>query len=125
MDLLCVLILILIAEYFGDFLFQDRDIAKRKSSELSSLFYHGAIIYCSVMVLAGIPMWWLYGIEILNPLVFLSLSYALIHMIQDWYIWRIFKKLIRSRIRKESKIFISKINLDREEPEDNIVKNRL
>jgi hypothetical protein len=78
--LLCWLIT---AHFVGDYFFQSRETAIKKSKEISVLCLHGLEILLCYAIVAAMT---------LNTKVFVFASaYVWIHCIQDWFIWRRYK----------------------------------
>jgi len=98
--------LLLISHFIGDFVLQSRKIATTKSSKLSSLSIHLVILFLSL-----IPVTLLSKLPIYIPFI-----YCILHGLQDWFIWRGYKKLYT--IRKspppyyEDHLFYTTIGLD-------------
>lgn len=83
------LLVILVAEFVGDFLLQSREIALSKSSNLKSLGKHlFAIFMCMAATGLGFGL----------PAVYLAGCYIVIHGVQDWFIWRAYKARLISRL---------------------------
>jgi len=86
------LVLILIAEYIGDFIFQSREIALNKSKDIKVLVKHMAIIFgCMGATAFGLGL----------PALYLAGCYVIIHGIQDWFVWRGYKAVIYKRVMKK------------------------
>jgi hypothetical protein len=85
---------------------QTRKIATTKSSALSSLLTHVSILFLSL-----IPVTIIYGYPIYFPII-----YCALHGIQDWFIWRGYKKLLSIRknppVYYEDHLFYTTIGLD-------------
>ena len=89
------IISILIAEYVGDFLLQDRNMALNKSSKIEYLLLH--IFYISSSLLIGFALLSVfYLVNVITVLKFVF-AYCLMHGMQDWLIWRMYSWLIRMR----------------------------
>lgn len=86
------LLSLLLLEYIGDFLLQSRYIALNKSKNLKVLGFHGLAIFLCL----SIPAFWLGG-----SVIYLAGAYTLIHCVQDWYIWNLYKYLLSKRFKKE------------------------
>ena len=86
------IILILIAEYIGDFLLQDREMALNKSKDIKVLLKHlrkiGAMLF--------IPL--IFMLPIYNVLLFIGV-YCLVHGIQDWFIWKGYGLIVYRRFK--------------------------
>ena len=82
------LIIILIAEYIGDFLLQDRETALNKSKDLSYLISHMNSIAMVLIIVVGVLKFSGVITGLATPFVAL---YCLLHGIQDWFIWRGYK----------------------------------
>lgn len=107
-EIILPLITLLIAEFVGDFLLQDREMALKKSSDLKFLAKHLFAIFV-VMAATGLG----FGM----PSVYLAGCYVIIHGIQDWYIWNGYKYLVGKRLMKEVKDDLSKLVTNDKEQE--------
>ena len=97
MELLIPLVLILVAEYVGDFIFQSRDMALNKSKDVKVLFQH--LSYIALMLFGVFVGMWLGGLYLPFHLIILYiLSYCMIHGIQDWYIWKGYAVIVSKRM---------------------------
>lgn len=83
MNNISFIIVLLLTHFISDFLLQRRDVAISKSSKLLPLLEHFIIIYASLTILGLF-----YNI---SNIVNLSIIYSLIHIIQDKFIWSLYK----------------------------------
>ena len=113
------LVLGFLFEYIGDFYFQTREIALRKSNEIKILLLHSFLLG---FILFG-------GFFFFTKLTFsiilqITISYSLLHGIQDWFLWRGYKERRAPRFLEyqqqgkeypywEDKMFYDFIGLDR------------
>ena len=88
-----MILYIFLLHFIADFLLQSREIGKKKSEEFGWLLIHLGIQW-SVLMLGLLPF---YITE--SVMLFVSLN-CLIHGIQDWYIWRIYKISVFRRFPK-------------------------
>lgn len=86
------MILILVAEYVGDFLLQDRETALNKSKSLKHLNRHLFAIFCCIAAT---------GLGFGMPAVYLAACYVVIHGVQDWFIWKGYGAILYRRYEKE------------------------
>ena len=91
-----VLIIMFIAHFVADFLMQDRETAKNKSTQFRYLFKHLMDIY-SVFLLS---LLYFTGIYLAVKLAFCNM---IIHGMIDWNIWRGYKWSVVRRITKSIK----------------------
>jgi hypothetical protein len=88
--------LLLVIHFVADFLFQSREMGKKKSSEFPWLLKHLSIqfifFFAALIPFASIP--------ILTILLF-ALMNAAIHGVIDWNIWRLYKLGAFWRIKKD------------------------
>lgn len=102
MAILLPLIILLVFEYIGDFLWQDREMAQEKSKDPLALASHlcriGATLLLSILVLMMLGV----AITPFAGYAFVC-SYLLLHGIQDWFIWRGYAKIAQKRFLKEYK----------------------
>lgn len=85
------LIILFACHYLADFLFQSREMGKKKSEDLKVLAEHGTIIFA---------VFFLFGTLFLDKsMVLFSLIYAVIHCLQDGLIWRGYKALVKYHIK--------------------------
>jgi len=84
---------ILIAEYVGDFLLQSREMALNKSKNIHCLMRHLIAIFCCIAIT---------GTGLGLPAVYLAACYVVIHGVQDWYIWKGYKYLIYKRFKNKA-----------------------
>ena len=100
------LIILLVSHFIGDFVLQSRKIATTKSSKFSSLAVHLIILFIALL-----PITYYSEVPIGIPI-----AYCLLHGIQDWYIWRGYKKLYTIRKApppyQEDHLFYTTIGLD-------------
>lgn len=96
MTTLIPLIIILIAEFIGDFLLQSRETALSKSKDIRYLIKH----LCQIAWALAIGFAFT-GLNVFAALGFI-LCYCLIHGIQDWYIWNGYKWLVHKRIKEDA-----------------------
>lgn len=87
--LIAPLVVLLMAEYIGDFLLQSREMALTKSSDDKVLLRHVTIIFCT-MVFFSID----FGLKVIP----LALIYCFIHGVQDKVIWNGYKWWVKKRI---------------------------
>lgn len=124
------LMIILIGEYIGDFILQDRETALNKSKDFKYLRSHLLDIGW-VMTLALVPFLFIppYNQAItLYKIVAFVASYMVIHGIQDWFIWSGYKALVVKRLRKsyptmnagEIRIWAEKFEEDKDYAEDKL-----
>jgi hypothetical protein len=81
LELLDVIVIIAV-HFFSDWYMQDRNTAKRKSTDTEALLKHGSIVFvftCGLFWYLGMDVY--YGIAA-------SLTYTVCHLIQDRYIYR-------------------------------------
>ena len=92
---LCAL---LIANYVGDFLFQSREMALAKSSDHRVMINH---LFCIgvALAIAAVSLKFIFPIAA-GTIISLALPYLLLHGIQDWFIWRGYKKIAHKRLLK-------------------------
>jgi len=109
---IAILILILIAEYVGDFLLQDRDVAARKSKEFSALFTHAVYLFISLSVVS---------LFVGSSMILFAIVYTAIHAFQDHFIWRIYYRIIRNRFSRE----VEAAKIKGNKYTDNYVKNQV
>jgi len=85
--MLAIIFAVLFIHVFFDYYCQSREMATGKSSSVKLLLEHCTIIFCGYMLLA-FPL----GL-LINP-IFLTYPFiiAATHGIQDWYLWRLYKK---------------------------------
>lgn len=76
-------ILLLFAHFLGDFVLQSREMAMNKSSKLLFNLKH-----ISLVLLPLLPIAYWYQIHPLKVLM-----YGILHGLQDWFIWPLFKKI--------------------------------
>ena len=89
-------IILFITHFLFDFMFQSREMGKRKSEDINYLLKHGGILFMGYM-------WAAYAIcDNMADMFAMSTVIVLIHCIQDWYIWRGYKWLIKWQIARES-----------------------
>lgn len=117
---LCVLF---IAEYISDFLLQSRKMALNKSRDPSYLREH--LVRLSLLIITGAILLKLLGfVAAAHAIILLVIPNALLHGIQDWYIWNGYKSLVTKRekdvqkfvqekLYAEDKLFYDFIGLDR------------
>lgn len=85
-----LIISLIIIHFFSDWIMQPRRMAVQKSENPKMLFIHGFIIWYFLVVVFF--MYWLKGMKFdWSILILVSLNYAILHMVQDWFIWRIYK----------------------------------
>lgn len=99
MTILIPLIIILIAEYVGDFLLQSREMALNKSKKITTLLMHLYCIGCCLIIGFGAVSYW-YVIPLMVALKFTGL-YCLVHGVQDWFIWKGYGAIVHRRIMKQ------------------------
>lgn len=88
------LIVLFILHYLADFRFQSREMGKRKSEDFSVLVQHAVIIF---------SVFFLFGTLTFNTsLILFSSIYAIIHGLQDWFMWRGYKLLVKRKIAREN-----------------------
>ena len=94
------LITCFVCHFVADFILQSRDIATRKSSELSVLAKHlWVIMWVPVMVyvlsicLMIAPL----SIFMYKPILGMIVVNAAIHGVIDWNIWKMYKAFVKSR----------------------------
>ena len=113
------LILGFIFEYIGDFLFQTREIALRKSNEIKILLLHSSLL--GSILFGG---FFFFTKLTLSVILQITISYSLLHGIQDWFLWRGYKERRTPRFLEyqqqgkeypywEDKMFYDFIGLDR------------
>jgi hypothetical protein len=100
MSIIIPLLIILIAEFVGDFLLQSREMALNKSKEIKVLLMHLYYIASSLIISFGLASIW-FAIPFIATFKFVIL-YCLIHGIQDWFIWNGYKLLVHLRIVKKT-----------------------
>lgn len=100
MTILIPLIVILIAEYVGDFLLQNREMALNKSKDITVLFAHLVQIFIMLCIGLYIAIIVWFQIPAYVAILF-SLSYCLIHGIQDWYIWKGYQRIVYHRFKNK------------------------
>ena len=80
--------------FLSDFVFQSREMGKKKSEDFHVLIQHAVIIW---------SVFFLYGTLCFNvSMIIFSSIYAIIHCIQDWYIWRGYKWIVKWSWRKSN-----------------------
>ena len=88
-------IILFITHFLFDFVFQSREMGKKKSEDINYLLKHGGILFMGYM-------WAAYAIcDNMADMFALSAIIVIIHCIQDWYIWRGYKWLIKRQIARE------------------------
>ena len=85
-------VVLFITHFIADFLLQSRKMGKKKSEDIKELVLHGFIIFWSFLLVT---------VSIFNWNIYFSLVYAIIHCLQDWYIWGGYKWLVKWRIAKK------------------------
>ena len=80
------MITLFVLHFISDFVFQTREMGKKKSEELSFLFAHLFFIF-----LLFLPF---------TSLKFSTLNCA-IHGIIDWHIWKVYKAFVIERIKND------------------------
>lgn len=100
MTILLPLIIILVAEYVGDFLLQSRYTALNKSKDIRVLGRH--LFEIAIMLCAGFALipFLLKGVLPLMAVAYFIGWYCLIHGVQDWFIWNGYKYLVYRRVKK-------------------------
>jgi hypothetical protein len=83
--------LLLVTHFIADFVFQSRDMGKKKSSEPIWLFKHLAIQFSAFLIALILFTPWALPFALLN---------AAIHGIIDWHIWRFYKLYAYKAIAK-------------------------
>jgi hypothetical protein len=99
------IILITLGHFIGDFIFQSRDMGRRKSENSSVLVLHGLILFG---IIAPITLF-------LNLSLWFAVSNSILHMLIDWFIWRGYKLRMSKNINRnywEDKCFYLVIGLD-------------
>ncbi len=92
--ILAPLIMLLVAEYVGDFLLQDREMAVNKSKHIPTLLLHLLAIFICIAA-TGLGFGW--------ASVYVAGCYIVVHGIQDWFIWNGYKWSVGKRLKKEAK----------------------
>lgn len=80
-------VLIVLAHFLGDWLWQSRDMALRKSSEIKVLIEHVS----RVGLILTVPAYIIFDSFV--PLVIWITINLVLHAIQDWFIWKIAAKV--------------------------------
>ena len=111
-------IILFITHFLFDFVFQSREMGKKKSGDIKYLIWHGGILFMGYM-------WAAYAIcNEWEDMLLMSGIIVIIHCIQDWYIWRGYKWTVRLRLEKEWGRHLHKFpNLEPDEWYDKKVKN--
>ena len=88
------LTILFITHFLFDFVFQSREMGKRKSEDINYLLKHGGILFMGYM-------WAAYAIcDNIADMFAMGAVIVIIHCIQDWYIWRGYKWIINREIIK-------------------------
>ena len=103
MEHILPLIFILFFEYLGDFVFQSREIATKKSEDGDSLQAHlqilSAFLFVPVMIVLSQTFGFFGGIVLS---FFFCVANAIIHGVIDWNIWKLYKWIVYNRIKKQN-----------------------
>ena len=95
-----ILAWLLVTHFIADFLLQSREIAKGKSEKLALLMQHASVIFiftAASVSLLSIVLW----TNFYNWSIWLfALVYSVIHAVQDWFIWRLYKRIIKKEAKK-------------------------
>jgi len=120
---LAPIITILIAEYVGDFLLQDREMALNKSNNIDYLFLHIFYIFSSLLIgLSLLSVFYL--VEISSVFKFVA-SYCFIHAVQDWFIWNIYKAITKRKIERQIEYEMLEKGVHGGDLFDNVLQRRL
>jgi hypothetical protein len=94
-----LIIALFIAHFGADWILQPRWMAKQKSENFLVCLLHGFVIF--LFLLATFLIATIYGLKYdgVNILIF-TLLYSVIHVVQDWFIWRFYKKFLFRRFNK-------------------------
>ena len=86
------LIILLGIHFLSDFIFQSREMGKKKSENINFLFAH-LLIIVATFLLCGL---FRFSTDVIIPI---AIMYGIIHCFQDWFIWRGYKLTIWYRIK--------------------------
>ena len=93
------LIILFITHFLFDFVFQSREMGKKKSEDINFLLKHGGILFMGYM-------WAAYAIcDNMADMLLMSGLIVLIHCIQDWYIWRGYKRLVKNKVTRKLQFY--------------------
>lgn len=84
------LVILFVIHFISDFLLQSREIGEKKSKEIKYLCIHFYIIFVSFTLLN------IFIFDFYNNILF-ALIYGFIHCLQDWYVWRLYKWIIKMK----------------------------
>lgn len=105
MDFAILMIFFLVFEYIADFIAQSRYTAINKSSKFEVLQDHVFTIMGGVGIGMAIAFTIVWGS--LSGLIggaFFAFFYSIIHGVQDWYIWKLYKGCVIERFMKSVKV---------------------
>ena len=89
-------IILFITHFLFDFVFQSREMGKKKSEDINYLLKHGGILFMGYM-------WAAYAIcDNMADMFTMTAAIVIIHCIQDWYIWRGYKTFTKWRWREHN-----------------------
>lgn len=91
-------IALFVAHYVGDFLLQSREIANNKSSDLAALVSHGILVTLPIVALfivVDVIMFITHHSSAFYEPILAALLYGILHMVQDKFTWRWFKKKVK------------------------------
>ena len=111
-----LIVMFLVCEFAGDFLLQPRWMALGKSVSLKVLSYHAGCVFVPVFV--GMMVVALFGVARVEDVSTFAFLYAFAHGIQDWFLWRGYKKMRPDWYKTsfkfyEDKMFYTFIGADR------------
>ena len=111
-----LIVMFLVCDFIGDFLLQPRWMALGKSVSVKVLFYHVYSLF--VPILAGMTIVALFGTADIFDVGFFAAIYAALHGVQDWFLWRLYKKMRPDWYKTsfkfyEDKLFYTFIGADR------------
>lgn len=88
-------VILTLSHFLGDWIFQSRQMAREKSSKINTLIEHVCIwTLCVTIPFLFIP--YIYDIKI-NNLLYFVLTNFILHLIQDWNIWKLYKYSVIKR----------------------------
>jgi len=86
-----MLSILLVVNLIADYFLQNREVAEKKSIHIKYLLFHGIIIFFSFLLAITLM------VNMKVAFMFATI-YSVIHCVQDWYIWRLYKRIRRDRI---------------------------
>jgi len=82
---------LILIHFLSDWIMQPRWMAEQKSSNFGICSYHGLITGLFLLLVYGINS--MYGLKINWVMALLAAGlYTITHILQDWFVWRIYKK---------------------------------